>query len=424
MKVLYIIAIFTLAIQSSFAKSTIWQIKLKNNTIKQLPISKVDQVGYHVSLPQTGETSRQLVLPHKAVIEAKPTQSITVDLELSNNQGNQAELLKFQDSTLFLAGEVEGNQWRTIELKLVQISTISHEGRLLAFDSLQFWSPDSQLPWQKAPSKQASIQVSTKIPKPPKLTKIKLDSETPGAIVYMNGLPTLVTTPYAFEGLEPGKYDFEMRWQVNDNLWAVNDSTVIRDQTQKNFYLKSQRVRPELTIQTIPSNASVRFEGVEQSDYEDKWITPLQLKDIRPGIRKLLVSKEGFKDTSLVVNVMAAEPELVVLNLTPDMSVENSLKYSKLRQKKWGVAFMWASFPTAVLGITYHALAEKRLLNAWATQKQLRLMGVHTEDSPNYSATKAENQEAVHEANSFYQSSRILLGIATILGTTGVVLYF
>lgn len=85
---------------------------------------------------------------------------------------------------------------------------------------------------------------------------------------------------------------------------------------------------------------------------------------------------------------------------------------------------MWASVPTAVLGITYHALAEKRLLDAWATQKQLRLMGVHTEDSPNYTATKAENQEAVHEANSFYQTSRILLGIATILGTTGVVLYF
>lgn len=421
MKVLYIIAIFILAIQSSFAKSTIWQIKLQNNTIKQLPVSKVDQTGYHVSLPQTGEPNRQLVLPHKAVIEAKPTQSITVDLKLSNNQGNQAELLKFQDSTLFLAGEVEGNQWRTIELKLVQISTISHKGRLLAFDSLQSWSPDSLLPWQKAPTKQASIQSTTEKPKP---TRIKLDSETPGAIVYMNGLPTLVSTPYTFEGLEPGKYDFEMRWQVNDNLWAVNDSTILRDQMQKKFYLKSQRVRPELTIQTIPSNASVRFEGVDQADYEDKWVTPLQLKDIRPGIRRIHVTKEGFKDTSLVVNVMAAEPELVVLNLIPDMSVENSLKYSHLRQKKWGVAFMWASVPTAVLGITYHALAEKRLLDAWATQKQLRLMGVHTEDSPNYTATKAENQEAVHEANSFYQTSRILLGIATILGTTGVVLYF
>lgn len=424
MKVLYIIAIFTLAIQSSFAKSPIWQIKLKNNTIKQLPISKVDKIGYHVSLDQ-GEAKRQLVLPHKAVIEAQPTQSITVDLTLINKQGNQAELLKYQDLTLYLAGEIEGNQWRTIELKLEQVSTISFQGKPLIFDSLASWSPELQPPFQRAPARQVNKQPSPNKPTPPNNpTKIKLDSETPGAIVYMNGLPTLVTTPYTFEGLEPGKYDFEMRWQVNDNLWAVNDSSVLKEQTQKKFYLKSQRVRPELTIQTIPSHASVRFEGVEQSDYEDKWITPLQLKDIRPGIRKLLVSKEGFKDTSLVVNVMAAEPELVVLNLTPDMSVENSLKYSKLRQKKWGVAFMWASFPTAVLGITYHALAEKRLLDAWATQKQLRLMGVHTEDSPNYSATKAENQEAVHEANSFYQSSRILLGIATILGTTGVVLYF
>lgn len=417
-----IITLLLLTFQSSFGQISKWSLTLQNKSVKELPIQAVNDQGYLLGVNSQSQ-SKVIILPHKVVTQAQPLGSLPISLELISGDSNQAELLQIQDSTVYLAGQLPSSEWRTIEIKFSQIASLSHQGQVIILDSLG-WNPSQPLRFTSTlPTHIAQAQSVPEVQEAP-LNSLYIGSETPGAIIYINGLPTLAMSPFTYQGLPLGKYHIEMRWQVNQNLWATETQVQLFKSTQKKIYAKSERVRPELTIQSEPSHATIRIANTHDKDYENHWVTPLQLKDIEPGIRELTLQKEGYRDTTFLVNVMAAQPTLQVVELQPDLSLANSMHYQQLKQRKWGVSLMWAAIPTAALSGVYHALAENQLRKAWETKKTLRLHGIHQADSPQYTQAKQENRRSVQEANSHYQTSQILIGIATILGTAGVVLYF
>lgn len=427
-----IILIFSFGIQKVDAFTSTWNIKFSNDQEKTLQTSAITEDGYQLSVVLDGR-SRKMVLPHANIKSAQPLYSLSVEVRLDSIRSNSAFLLGIKDSTVFLAGQTPHHQWRTLSLKASQLQSVQYADSVidLSFD----WDPSqgddpSQLKYLVPPPSGPSSRGSTPQITPPQddllalNNSLYIDSESEDAFVYINDLPTIVSSPYRFVNLSPGLYNFELRWEVNKNLWSAHGEKQLTRNARQNIYLTSQRNRPEMTIQTIPSNATIKFDNSHEADFERHWVSPLQIKDLKPGIRKVTLLKPGYKDTTIFINVMASQPALLVVELETDLTVDNSLFHRKLQRKRWGATLLWSSIPLAALGVVYHALAETQLQVAWESKDKLRQFGLHTDRSERYIATKKKNRQAVEEASSHYDSSHILFGFATILSLSGIVLYF
>ncbi len=438
-----IIVLFIGLFQPVLSFSTKWAITLTNSSTKELLIDSISPQGFHFQLPFKDKIKKG-ILPHQAIKEAIPTQSFKVKVTLKSLDSNNVLFLGIEDSNLQLAGQNSNNQWLSLTIPNNMVKKLeldSNEAKSLniklkswdfkdSFDLLIYSeSPlDTITPNGLAinPTTVVSVEKKPTIVKPkksvPKIqNSLEISTVNPGAHIFLNGLPTLQNTPFTFKNIPVGDYNYETRWTVNNNLWAFSDSINIKQSTQAFKKFKTQRVRPELNIQSTPPGAFIFFHKPNEHVFKSKWTTPLAIADINPGIRQITIKANGFKDSTFYLNVLAGQKSIADINLIQHSKLQTE---SRSTQNKWSKNLIWTSVPAFALASTFHALAEMELKNAWKSKILLSQPSFQKNENSNFKDLKKENRTSVEDAKDLYMASQIFVGIAIILGGVGLTLHF
>jgi formylglycine-generating enzyme required for sulfatase activity len=138
-----------------------------------------------------------------------------------------------------------------------------------------------------------------------------IQSSPSGASIYLNG-NYKGTTPKTLTGLEAGTYSLK----VTKSGYEDKTETIgveAGERTTKNYNLTKEITEGSLYIKSSPSGASVYLDGTY------KGTTPKQIENISAGSYTLKVTKSGYEDESMTINVRAGETAEKTVYLTEEM---------------------------------------------------------------------------------------------------------
>jgi PKD repeat protein/uncharacterized protein (UPF0548 family) len=126
---------------------------------------------------------------------------------------------------------------------------------------------------------------------------IRVDSGPRGAKIYLDG-NYKGATPKTLTGLEPGlHYVVFERDGYEVSKWEVQ----VEAGENKILKTKLQKLYGSMSVSSVPSSAMIYLDG------NNKGVTPTTLTDLEPGLYKVEVKKEGYKDWSKTVDVGSGE---------------------------------------------------------------------------------------------------------------------
>ncbi|MGB8321185.1 MAG: PEGA domain-containing protein, partial [Ignavibacteriaceae bacterium] len=140
--------------------------------------------------------------------------------------------------------------------------------------------------------------------------KIFLDSDPPGAEIYLLGTKTDKVTPDSIDQLNKGEYDITLKkadYRDTSFKITVYDSLT----TSKKIVLQSIFETGDIFLQSEPVGAEIFLDSVKTNS-----LTPDTLKNVIAGEHKITLKKENYKDTTIIVSVQVNETisKTVVLN--------------------------------------------------------------------------------------------------------------
>ena len=140
--------------------------------------------------------------------------------------------------------------------------------------------------------------------------KIFIDSDPPGAEIYLLGTKTDKVTPDSIDQLNKGEYDVTLKkanYRDTSFKITVYDSLT----TTIKIVLQSIYETGDIFLQSEPAGAEIFLDSVKTSS-----LTPDTLKNIIVGEHKITLKKENYKDTTIIVSVQTNETtsKSVVMN--------------------------------------------------------------------------------------------------------------
>ena len=140
--------------------------------------------------------------------------------------------------------------------------------------------------------------------------KIFIDSDPPGAEIYLLGTKTDKVTPDSIDQLNKGEYDVTLKkanYKDTTFKLTVYDSL----KTSVNIVLQSIFGTGNIFLQSEPVGAEIFLDSSQTNS-----TTPDTLKNIIVGDHKITLKKENYKDTTITVSVQKNETisKLVVMN--------------------------------------------------------------------------------------------------------------
>ena len=140
--------------------------------------------------------------------------------------------------------------------------------------------------------------------------KIYIDSDPPGAEIYLLGTKTDKVTPDSIDQLNKGEYDVTLKkanYRDTSFKITVYDSLT----TTIKIVLQSIYETGNIFLQSEPAGAEIFLDSVKTSS-----LTPDTLKNVIVGEHKITLKKDNYKDTTIIVSVQASETtsKSVVMN--------------------------------------------------------------------------------------------------------------
>ncbi len=140
--------------------------------------------------------------------------------------------------------------------------------------------------------------------------KIFIDSDPPGAEIYLLGTKTNKVTPDSIDQLNRGDYDITLKKaNYKDTTFKITvyDSLT----TSKKIVLQSLFETGNIFLESEPVGAEIFLDSLKTSSF-----TPDTLKKIIVGEHKVTLKKANYRDTTITVSVQAniTNSKLVVMN--------------------------------------------------------------------------------------------------------------
>ncbi|MGR3174615.1 MAG: PEGA domain-containing protein [Candidatus Scalindua sp.] len=175
---------------------------------------------------------------------------------------------------------------------------------------------DGYRTWDKRVNVRANIENTVSAVLRLNTGSIMIDSEPTKAGILLNG-KDVGTTPETITGLDPGKYNIEVRL---DRYEVWSESTKVKIGRESALKASLQIKSGSISINSKPSNARIYIDG------KDVGITPGIIKPIDSGTHEVEVKKGGYETWSESVDVEADKEKslTVVLQIkTSSISIDS-----------------------------------------------------------------------------------------------------
>ncbi|NLB64644.1 MAG: PEGA domain-containing protein [Fibrobacter sp.] len=252
-------------------------------------------------------------------------------------------------------------------------------------------------------------------------------SNPEGARVYVDGVLTDGVTPLILEDLAAKKSQIMVRKYLKGvDWWGSLEVELVNGDTTE-VEIKLLKPHTQFSVQTVPTDVEVYIDNRPSLNTMPKYISDTVITNIRPGPhRHITFFKEGYYDTTVVVDIEAFMPNLIGVDLRiikEDLiKLDEQLNFAKSRKKRWVGRGMWYSaiIPVLSSGVLYY------LANSdWAKAADYKYM---YEDAAFHST---ETDRFIKENSNLNDSGDLKAKIAAGIGTvglalvlTGIVLHF
>lgn len=260
-----------------------------------------------------------------------------------------------------------------------------------------------------------------------KKSYIHVETNPEGATLATEAQGEICRTPCTFATQDTNKVVLYAYWNVDKQLWGARNAIVPIPFDTTKISLKLKPTRPELRINTIPSNAEI-FAGSEPVTIKSKPVghTPDKFPIFEPGMSTIQLRKQGFRDTTITTFIPPTDLTDLNVELQPITDVDEMhaqdawVKQRKIR--KIGIALMGSSIAPVVIGGLFTYLASKNYDEADKIKQELEKPV--SSGGEHYQAKIKENHDLVNKGKRENIIGGTLIGVGVAMLGVGFVLSF
>ena len=357
-------------------------------------------------------------------------------LELRGGQYREVEFLGMADDTLEVRGTLDDGTSREVRVPKSALASVHFEGAVeLDLSRSEGACPDAGEPEARAavspdsaaadsvPAEPAPPPPPEPKPEPPRLATLEVTASEEGLRVWIDGRETKERTPASIDSLEPGDYFVEVRWLVEQNTWAAQKRVTLRPGERKRVHLVPERVRPILSIRSVPEPAELWLEPEPDRMRPSKLRTPYRRIDVDLGLYPVTLAAEGYRDTSFVILLEANRPNALLVEMTPLSDAERAAQAAFLKRRarrNAGKTLLWSAVPPLGAAVALFALADHDY--ELAREKKRRIEGVVVDRGPHFDRLKSRNRALAEGGDKKRLGGWVFTGLGGALLVAGAVL--
>lgn len=260
-----------------------------------------------------------------------------------------------------------------------------------------------------------------------KISYIHVETDPEGVTLATESQGEICRTPCTFATPDTGKVVLYAYWSVNKQMWGARHAIVPVPFDTTKISLKLKRVRPELSITTIPGDAEI-FAGSAPVTLSSSPIgyTPNKFSIYEPGETTIQLRKAGFRDTSITLFVPPTDLTNLDVELTPISSAEEkSIQNDWLKnrkKRKIGHTLMGSAIAPLLAGGLFMFLASDDYDEAKKIKQNLNRPA--TAGGASYQEQLDKNHELVDSGKRKNVVGGTLLGIGALMLGFGFAISF
>ena len=348
-----------------------------------------------------------------------------------------------RNDTLEVSGRLGDGSARSLRLPKAAISALYFEGGetldlslsdgkcpgpAAAADSASSAPADTALPADSAaapppPAPEAQpAPAPVSAPEPEAFAGLDVTASEEGLAVWIDSRRTAHRTPALVDSLPPGEHLVEVRWFVENNVWAAQKKVVLRPGERRKLHLVPERVRPALSVHSVPSGAELWIDAEPDFLRPAKHRTPYERTDVPLGVAEIALFAPGYRDTTLELRVDAHNPNRVFVEMTPlsgdELEAQKALLARRSRIAR-GKTLVWSSVAPLGAAVALFALADNDY--ALARGKKKRIEGVVVPSGPNFDRILERNRALKEQGDRKRTAAWIFTGAGGLLLLAGAV---
>ncbi len=260
-----------------------------------------------------------------------------------------------------------------------------------------------------------------------KVSYIHVETDPEGVTLATESLGEICRTPCTFATQDTGKVVLYAYWNVNKQLWAARHAIVPVPFDTTKISLKLKRVRPELSISTLPGDAEI-YAGSAPVTLSTTPIgrTPSKYPIFEPGETTIQLRKAGFRDTTITLFVPPTDLTNLDVEMTPITSLEEKMTQEEWlknrKKKKVGHSLMGSAIAPLLAGGLFVLLAN----NDYDEAKKIKnnLSRPATAGGAHYQEQLEKNHDLVDKGKRKMAVGGTLLGVGALMLGFGFAISF
>lgn len=260
-----------------------------------------------------------------------------------------------------------------------------------------------------------------------KVSYIHVETDPEGVTLATESHGEVCRTPCTFATQDTGKVVLYAYWNVNRQLWGARHAIVPVPFDTTKISLKLKRVRPELSISTLPGDAEI-YAGSAPVTLSSSPIgrTPSKYPIFEPGETTIQLRKAGFRDTTITLFVPPTDLTNLDIEMTPITSLEEKIAqeewFKNRKKRKIGHSLMGSAIAPLVVGGLFVILANndydeaKKIKNSLS--RPASAGGVH------YQEQLEKNHDLVDKGKRKMAIGGTLLGVGALMLGFGFAISF
>lgn len=149
-------------------------------------------------------------------------------------------------------------------------------------------------------------------------TRLSIESEPPGAEIYLDGTSLSQLTPYVVQNISPGKHDIVV---VYSNQKATQTIQLVAGELKQVKLIIPITTENQIDVSSSPSGASIWLDGKDTG-----FKTPKIIDKISKGVHEVKLVLPGFENFEIQVNVSG--PATVTANLVKAGTPQGSVAFA------------------------------------------------------------------------------------------------
>lgn len=364
----------------------------------------------------------------------------SVLLELRNGQYREVEFAGMRNDTLEVSGTLENGSAQSLRLPKAAISALYFEGG----ETLDLSKSEGKCPEptpkpdsadaggpSPAPAQDSAAAARplpqpapgrSPAPEPEPFASLDLTASEEGLPVWIDSRRTAHRTPALVDSLPPGEHLVEVRWLVENNVWAAQKTVRLRPGERRRLHLALQRVRPTLSVHSVPSGAELWIDAEPDFLRPAKHRTPFERRDVGLGVGVATLFAPGYRDTTIAFRIDAHHPNRLFVEMEPLSEAERAAQEALLARRarvSRGKTLLWASAAPLGAAVALFALADNDY--ALAREKKKRIEGVVVPSGPNFDRILERNRALKEQGDRKRTAAWIFTGAGGLLLLAGAV---